>query len=240
MSDARSLLRAAASQRDRGSGTGALDRWASFHPTTGALRCAACDFTPIKHERLWGAHAASASHRQRVQQRLQEETASERAQPLSEGPKRKGSDEAAAPETKRLRGDEQPVPASEQDTTNGAAKASGDAQAARAAAPAAEPAVDPEWEEFQRTVLAEANAIPAHTQQEQRPDYAHATISVAPQLRRDGDEEPQAEEPAETEEQKRARLDREEREEILSRLDEEQRVQDEGEERYVCGAAHWP
>ena len=63
---------------------------------------------------------------------------------------------------------------------------------------------------------------------------------MAPQLRRDGDEEPQAEEPAETEEQKRARLDREEREEILSRLDEEQRVQDEGEERYVCGAAHWP
>lgn len=210
MADARSLLRAAATQRAPHA-AGITDRWASYHPKTGALRCAACDMVVVKHERLWGAHTASKSHRANVramEEREAQEQTSDRAveEPVvhteqEDTLKRKDADEpdvTGATEVKRTR--------RETDSETDAA-----------------PALDKEWEEFQRTVIAPSNAKPS--------SYDDATITAAPELVRDQVAEAPQEE--ETEEERRARLEREEREDILARIDAEQRAQAEADERYV-------
>ncbi|KAL9936741.1 hypothetical protein V8E36_004809 [Tilletia maclaganii] len=79
-SDARSLLRAAAQQRKA---DGIQDRYASYHPTTQALRCAACAFLPIKHDSLWSSHASSKSHRNNVARLNSEEQRRAAAAPRS-------------------------------------------------------------------------------------------------------------------------------------------------------------
>lgn len=215
MSDARSLLRAAASQREQPPAAGIHDRWASYHAKTGTLRCSACNSAVIKHERLWGAHAASKTHRANVhaiEAREARDTAKEGAAPEmvpvdadpapeAEGLKRKEAEDSEETESKRTRRD------------------APEAQA---------PAVDKEWEEFQRTVLQTPAPAPAPQK-----NYEHATISVEPELHHE-QTQGTGEVVEETEEEKRARLDREAREEILSRIEDEQRAQDEADERYVA------
>lgn len=217
MSDARSLLRAAASQREQPPAVGIHDRWASYNAKTGTLRCSACNSAVIKHERLWGAHAASKTHRANVhaiEAREARDTAKEGAvpedvpvdadpEPEAEGLKRKEAEDSEETESKRTRRD------------------APEAQA---------PAVDKEWEEFQRTVLQTAATAPAPAPQK---NYEHATISVEPELHHE-QAQGTGEVVEETEEEKRARLDREAREEILSRIEDEQRAQDEADERYVA------
>lgn len=164
MAEARSLLRATASQRDP-SAAGILDRYASYHPKTGALRCSACDFAVVKHERLWSAHALSKTHRANVQAIESRERAAQQHKPHavqdepSETLKRKETEPEELSEAKRTRRDADTTPAS----------------------------LDKEWEEFQRTVLQPAASPPT--------PYDKATITVAPQLvREQATDEPEKEE----------------------------------------------
>ncbi|WFD02189.1 hypothetical protein MOBT1_000870 [Malassezia obtusa] len=204
MAEARSLLRATASQRGPAA-AGITDRWASYHPKTGALRCSACDFAVVKHERLWGAHTASKTHRDNVQAIEAREQAHADAAPDEEAQK-----DDAADTLKR----KEPEAHEEADAK----------RTRRETEDEAHPSLDREWEEFQRTVLQ-----PASTTQHK---YDQATVSVEPALVRDQtDDEPPVEE---SEEERRARLEREEREDILARIDAEQRAQAEADERVTA------
>lgn len=230
--DARSLLRVAAAERARSSAGGIADPWASYHPTTGALRCAACGYMVIKHEALWSAHAASKSHRSNAAREKAEREEKERKEAekkaRKEGKRKAVDGDADAVEkrqdTKRARTEEEGV--------KGAAALPLQSQTN-------EP-VDEDWELFRRTVL-DAESDSQAPQAAAAPSYANATISAEPVLRADasreggahGDagEQQQEETQEESAEEKRARLEQEEREEIYARFEEEQRLQDEADER---------
>lgn len=261
--DARSLLRAAAAQK-RGVGlasssassssssgnatstTAIPDRFASYHRKTGALRCSACDLT-IKHESLWASHAASKSHRARTDE-VRRAEAEQEARAAAAATEREERERVQKEEEER--GAQAAATAVAGSSSGAKRKGGGDDDSQRGAdGNAAEKrvrlageveSVDPEWERFQREVIAQASESDAHQQADRAIYSANATIEVAPRLRQvpggaddaeEEAEEEQEEEEEETEEEKRARLDREEREEILARFEEEQRIQDEANER---------
>ncbi|KAK0563173.1 hypothetical protein OC861_004947 [Tilletia horrida] len=238
-SDARSLLRAAAAQRR----TGIQDRWASYHPTTQALRCVACAYLPIKHESLWSSHAASKSHRNSVARLLREETAA--AAVASRG-KRKQSEQS---DTAAFDVQAQGAGSADAAATPDAKRARLGHQNGTESAAAATTSVDEdEWARFQREVLeapANGDAGGGAGPSLDNAIHAAATISAEPVLlvRNPEDEEDDAEgmetdgaanaetQDALTEEELRLEREREEREDILMRFEEEQRIQDEAEER---------
>ncbi|CAD6887563.1 unnamed protein product [Tilletia controversa] len=255
-SDARSLLRAATSQRR----AGIQDRFASYHPTTQALRCAACAYLPIKHESLWSSHAASKSHRVNVVRVLSEEREKEAAEAASQTSgiakgKRKQGDEgvedvagpssppasslktpaSAGPNSKRARFD---------DSDGGPGSTSTGAPISSTSGGAA--VDEDEWARFEREVLEGPADSSAAQDSESAPNdfdiHASATISAEPVLLNgtDGDDHAEGMEVDEqdaagvavaTEEELRLEREREEREEIISRFEEEQRIQDEADER---------
>ncbi|KAN0063199.1 hypothetical protein ACQY0O_004363 [Thecaphora frezii] len=232
--DARSLFRAAASERRAAGNSGIQDPFASYNPSTRALRCSACNFVPVKHESLWASHASSKSHRANVAKiraererealRTQEE---EQRQRLTNKGKRKAYD-----------GDQDDDDSHDAGTETDSKRAKVDGAASSGAADGRDGDVDPEWEAFQREIAkAESGPAPDPVQTA----YANATIEVEPVIKgqeapmqegAERQEEPTTEE--ETEEQRRARREQEEREEIYSRYEEEQRIQDEAEERVTA------
>jgi zinc finger protein 830 len=224
--DARLLLRAAVASSSTSSENGIKDRFASYQPKTKALRCTACDYLIIKHESLWASHAASKSHRNNVATIRREEEEKERVRELQ-----REEEEAAMQEKEEqtATGSKRKERGPDEETTKKAKTIEVNGQSTTA---------DAEWERFQREVLNAATTA----DQPSSSNYANATIEVRPALNssygdNDIDEESDEEENgplqkvAETEAERRVRLDREDREEILARLEEEQRVQDEADER---------
>lgn len=252
--DARSLLRAAASSQ---AGTaGIADRHASYHPKTKALRCAACQYQPIKHESLWPSHAASKSHRANVQQ-------------IEEGERRRALTARHDDDIVEASGDS--VDDTHERSKRKASKEGPDQLAGKRpkSNAAGQPGIsrpmtlDLEWERFQAEVLDApiAGGSSASNSSASNSSYlVDATIKVQPLLReeskdaRKGDagavsnrrsvgaptdaKDERAEDmildpsfATESVEGRRQRLEREAREEILARLEEEQRVQEEAEDR---------
>ncbi|EPQ28875.1 uncharacterized protein PFL1_03677 [Pseudozyma flocculosa PF-1] len=236
-SSTRSLFRAAASERKAAGSSGIQDPFASYNPSTGALRCSACNYLAIKHESLWASHASSKSHRTnaariKAERERQDEALLARQSANHEG-KRKADDDGYGQPTERGQG-----------TGEGDSKrAKVDTETAAGDAGAED--IDPEWEAFQREI-AEAEASATQAADPVQAQYASATIEVEPVIKGRGADaaaaagtadgeggEGQDGQPAEeeTEEERRARREQEEREEIYSRYEEEQRIQDEAEER---------
>lgn len=227
--DARSLLRASTASSASGSHVeGApthraiVDRFASYHPKTRALRCSACDYQIVKHESLWASHTASKTHRSNVQaiKRREEEQARRDAESSAI------SEKSTAP-GKRKQENEQAKEVQEVDTMKRARR--------EGAGPSDEALsqIDSEWERFQAEVLdASANG---QSDDSKRYINAGATIEVEPMLKNqmddDGVGEDEADELVETPAEKQARLEQEEREDIIARLEEEQRLQEEADER---------
>lgn len=219
--DARTLLRAAASERAKSNTSGISDPFASYS-STGGLRCSACNYLTIKHESLWGAHALSKSHRANVTRIREEELRQAELQRTKEG-KRKAVDAGADIEEH-----DGPLPSNADggDVKEDAAPESNKART--------DTAIDPEWELFKSQMEAP----------EPEPDPSASNYSAGAALEaeaqlisqddadlaaaEDGVEE-KSKEKIEAEE--RARKEQEEREEILSRLEEEQRQQDEADQR---------
>ncbi|WFC99891.1 hypothetical protein MYAM1_002637 [Malassezia yamatoensis] len=207
MVEARSLLRATASQRD-GAAERINDQWASYHPKTGALRCSACDLVTVKHERLWDNHLASQTHREHVKEMQQR---ADNARKES-----KDSNAESAPLTK-----DAPEIRKRKDTQDSDA----DVKRTKHELPVQDdaPSLDQEWQAFQTSLK--------QSETTKDPTYDHATISVEPELKRE-----QAEDVVqhETEEQRRNRLQREEREDILARIDAERQAQAEADDRVAA------
>ena len=219
--DARSLLRAAASERAKASTQGIYDPFASYNTTTGALRCSACSYTPIKHESLWAPHAQSKSHRMNV------------ARIRAEQEERERIEREHQQEAERTRRESEGKRKAEDDQDNAAEE--NEAKRARTAdvAQTQKSSVDPEWERFQKELAGEDSTSTAEASASV---FEQATIEVQPILKgqdanEDGAGTGAGDEQEETEQERRARLDREEREEIYSRFEEEQRIQDEAQER---------
>lgn len=218
MVDERTLLRSATAKREAGEGP-IRDRWASYHVKTGALRCKACDFTVIKHERLWGPHTLSKSHRDHVRAFLEAEAQTEKAKQGSTEDEMVASSLEDTPST--LVPDSAPLKRkdTESDPTLPHDNKAMDTKRAKV-----EDNFDLEWAEFQRTVLTPAE------QGMLKP--SSTTISAEPELF-DASQAQELTEKEESEAERRARLDRAAREDILARIEEEQQAQEEGEERYV-------
>ncbi|WFD43730.1 hypothetical protein MPSI1_002394 [Malassezia psittaci] len=212
MVEARSLLRARTSQRD-GEAERVDDKWASYHPKTGALRCSACDMLTVKHERLWANHLASQTHRQRVE-RIEQRAENDK-QESEQGLHTENSNADSAPLTKD---------ATEIRKRKDTEDSDADVKRIKHDLPGQDDAIslDQEWQAFQDSLK---QATPTdHT-------YNLATISVEPELRRQ-----QADDPVqhETEEERRNRLQREEREDILARIDAERQAQAEADDRVAA------
>ncbi|PWN53828.1 hypothetical protein IE53DRAFT_100833 [Violaceomyces palustris] len=225
-SDARSLLRKAASERVKSQVGGITDPSASYNVATGALRCSACNFLPIKHESLWSSHAASKSHRSNVQKtrsqglgNAREDNASDR----DHRPKRKAHDSDASVQISTSQKEEDRE-APKKMRTGAYPTNEGDTL------------VDSEWELFQQSLkkaekayVAPSPPVPSST------SYESATIEAGPVLKEDRATNSEKDVPKlqdeETAEEKQLRLEREEKEEIYARFEEEQRLQDEAYER---------
>ncbi|KAE8212746.1 hypothetical protein CF327_g3657 [Tilletia walkeri] len=252
--DARSLLRAATSQRR----AGIQDRFASYHPTTQALRCAACAYLPIKHESLWSSHASSKSHRVNVARVLSEEkekeTAAAAAAGLAKGKRKQGDEDLDGEDdavglgasSSSQQGSSLPTSASNSkrariEGSNGESDSKSRASAGTGAGGAVD---EDEWARFEREVLEGTTAAADATNDFDI--HASATISAEPVLLINGaggegemegmemDDEQADDGGADagaTEEEQRLEREREEREEILMRFEEEQRIQDEADER---------
>lgn len=241
--DARALLREAAAEREHAVLARIHDAAAVF--VAGALRCALCD-VPIKHERLWSAHANSAAHRER--------RAGQVEQPGTPAPDGKRKLDADAPDAKRQRSMDaeweefQRVLAKPEPEPEPEPEAQVEPAAGRSAAPAPDAerqrGMDAEWEEFQRA-LAEpaAPAAPAASAAPVAPAaptapalpasdsrYEHATVSAEPEMRQP-ERAPEAAPAASEETHDAARLAAADQRDFLARLDEEARVQEEGADR---------
>lgn len=239
MVDERALPREAASYR-----TGTMhtvqDRWASYHPKTGALRCIACSYAVITHERLWPAHTLTRSHRENVRKWDTQEVGtmndrigiSKTHQADEAGPMEKthpksipvgdaGAEHLAVSEA---------LESSESSTLKRKDSDTQTSQSKRARQDTHN--FDDEWAEFQRTVLAPSK------ESAQASTYEYAIISAEPELH--PDESVALKEPDNTDARhQRARMEQIAREEILARIEEEQRAQEEANERYAFIYLHF-
>lgn len=221
MADERSLLRAAAVQRDARAGA-IHNRWASYHPKTGVLRCVACDYTPLKHERLWAAHEASAFHRDRVALLLAQEkkkVASDPPLDISADAPSTEHDDAPSSTALLLGGTDSQKKRKETEAGVDTTSATSETDTKRARRTTS---LDDEWALFQRTVVQAGDTGSAAQES--------GVISAEPQL---VSHESQPEAEVDSEAAERARLDRATREDFLARLDAEQDAQQEGAERCV-------
>lgn len=230
--DARSLLRAAASERAKAGASGISDPFASYS-STGSLRCSACNYLTVKHESLWGAHVLSKSHRTNVAQIREEELREAELQRTKDG-KRKAQDVPVEEE-----GDDSP-PASRAGVDDEGAGASSGSKKARMEPTTAIDStlsIDPDWQLFKSQMespepdldlTADTHGAGAALEAEAQLISRDGADMDGTKADIDDVEELNAEELAA---QERARKEQEEREEILSRLEEEQRQQDEADQR---------
>lgn len=237
--DARALLRDAAAKRAQTTIERIGDRWASYADRT--LKCTACD-VPIKHERLWAAHAASAEHARNAAAADAAHAPESPAAAQSAGSTgRAASDADGAPaRTSATAASEAPKRKSDQEEREDTKR------------PRNEPDLDAAWAEFQQVIgeastvsapAPAASAVPAPAAPAaplaapaEDPRFANATISAEPALRDPAaeTEKPGPGEPTpETEDELAARQARADKQDFLARLDEEERVQEEATDRCV-------
>lgn len=239
MVDERALLREAASHR-----TGTLhtvqDQWASYHPKTGALRCIACSYAVVTHERLWPAHTLTRSHRENVRKWDTQEagTMNDRIRTANThqadeaGPMEK-SHPKSIPVGDAGSGHHAASDALESSENSTLKRKDSDTQTSQSKRARQDTRYfDDEWAEFERTVLAPSKESP------QASTYEHAIISAEPELH--PDETLALREPDNTDApHQRDRMEQIAREEILARIEDEQRAQEEANERYVSIYLHF-
>ncbi|KIS69517.1 uncharacterized protein UMAG_02056 [Mycosarcoma maydis] len=225
--DARSLLRAVASERAKLGASGVSDAFASYS-ANGGLRCSACDYLAIKHESLWGAHVLSKSHRTNVARIHKEEQVRQAELERTKAGKRKatqGDGRDASPS-------DAAADATHARSTLASKKARADTEQVVTDTP---PTLDPEWELFKSQV----ESIEPDLDHPSDTPIAGAALEAEPQLisqddldqRHDTDAVLWEKSAEELEAEERARIEQQEREEILSRMEEEQRQQDEADQR---------
>ncbi|PWZ01321.1 hypothetical protein BCV70DRAFT_198747 [Testicularia cyperi] len=232
-SDARSLLRAAASERARTATLGITDPFASYSGT-GGLRCSACNFLPLKHESLWSAHAASKSHRANAA-RIREEGKRKQEQEHEEQLRQAELQRTKDGKRKAIDSDHDDGTSDSTDKQDGVTTKKSRTQSIQDANGAGS-VVDAEWEMFKAQM-----EVPDASAMDSSSYAADATIEVQPQLRTDdgnADSKDATEDDQkireEQEAEERTRKEQEEKEEIYARFEEEQRLQDEADERVTA------